>query len=647
MKNLKYIIPSIIIALSLNTCVSTDVQKDSSSSDELGISARGAVGRMETGSSAPMYTGNGGSNIRLAVLAPEIQGDVPSYLPLHIQGLLNTNINRFSAINLIDRQNLNRIISEQNLAASGRFSDNDFVRIGNLTNTQFFLFGTVQRLAGNRFSLQLSITEASTGIRRASSMKEGTLMQLFEGRALLLNEATAELLEQMGVRLTAQGRQTLLAGNISTVQSQAGLARGITAQSDGSDIQALFNYVQAVSFDPSQVEALSRLSNISTTISGGTISQRILNDIQARDRWLEAFKEATQFFNDHPPFEILFDPNLIQIGETDFSRRTVTLGMRIALDHSKSGFDAINALLEGLERTGRRSTWGFSNWPLTDISPRTSGTVLFGGRQAFNCRVEVALINENGKRLGTNSINLNTEQIRFNQNNTQITPPLSLGGIISFPNIRAEDLTPTLTIVIVSVNGISSRNLSSSGYMRIETEDLEKRIREREAENLRRAQVFFEQGLRNSNERNYDQAIINLNQAIQLNPNFTLAFFRRAWSYAGLGNLETQQNIARQYRSRAIDDYTKVIQLDPNFWQAYHNRGSLYSGRRDFNLAIADFTMVIQLNSNNALAYNDRGIAYENLRQYRLAQTDYEAAFRIEPNNTIYRNNLNRVRNMR
>jgi hypothetical protein len=94
---------------------------------------------------------------------------VPGYLPLYIQGLLNNNINKFSKIVLIDRQNLSRIIAEQNLAANGRYSDNDFVKIGNLTNKQYFLFGTVQKLSGNRYSLQLSVTEASTGVRKAIS----------------------------------------------------------------------------------------------------------------------------------------------------------------------------------------------------------------------------------------------------------------------------------------------------------------------------------------------------------------------------------------------------------------------------------------------------------------------------------------------
>jgi formylglycine-generating enzyme required for sulfatase activity len=424
-----------------------------------------------------MYTGNGGSNIRLAILAPEVQGDVPDYLPLYIQGLLNNNINKFSAVNLIDRQNLNRIIAEQNLSASGRFSDRDFVSIGNLTNAQYFLFGTIQRLSGGRYSLQLSVTEASTGLRRANFMKDGTSAQ-FEGNGTIINEATAELLEQLGVQLTAGGKQALLAGNMSTALAQAGLARGITAQAGGAEVEALFNFAQAITFDPSQLEALSRPNTLSTNISGGTVSQRILNDIQARDRWLEIFKETTRFYNDHPPFEIVFDPNLMQIGETNYTNRTANLGMRIALDPSNAGFNALNTLLEGLEKTGRRGVWGFSGWPLSDITPKTAGTVLFNGTRSFNCKVDVSLLNENNKTIGKSSVTLNSQAINISGNT--LVNPASVAGTVNFSNIRAEDLTPALTIVIDAVNGIKAQNLNASGYMKIETGDLEKRIAERE-----------------------------------------------------------------------------------------------------------------------------------------------------------------------
>jgi len=472
-----FIILFMVITFQVYSGGSSDTS--ASSVDSLEITARGAIGRLEAATTGPLWTGDGGKNIRLAILAPEVQGEVPGYLPIYIQGLLNNNFGKFSAVNLIDRQNLDKIISEQNIAGSGRFSDRDFVRIGNLANAQFFLFGTIQKLSGNRFSLQLSVTEAISGVRKATFMKEGTLSQL-EGRAALINEATAELLTQLGVQLTEAGRRELIAGNISTVQAQTGLAKGITAQAGGSEVAALFNFTQAITFDPSQMEALSRLSTLSTTISGGTISERITNDIQARDRWVEAFKETTRFFNNHPPFEIIFDPNLMQIGETDYAKRTATLGMRIALDPSKAGFDALNALLEGLEKTGRRSAWGFSGWPLMDISPSVSGTVVFGGKRSFSYKVDVALLNENGKRIGSGSVTLKTEPFNFSSGDKNVSSPFSAHDIVRFSNIKAEDLTSTLTIVIVAVNGISSSNFAASGFMRIVTADLEKRAREHE-----------------------------------------------------------------------------------------------------------------------------------------------------------------------
>ena len=79
----KYFIFILFITVSFQAFSSGNSDRNANNE---GISARGAVGRLETAVSGPMYTGNGGSNIRLAVLAPDVQGDVPSYLPIHIQG---------------------------------------------------------------------------------------------------------------------------------------------------------------------------------------------------------------------------------------------------------------------------------------------------------------------------------------------------------------------------------------------------------------------------------------------------------------------------------------------------------------------------------------------------------------------------------
>jgi hypothetical protein len=446
------------------------------------ITAQGAIGRMVVSSSGPLYTDENGRLITLAVLPPETEGSVPPYLPLYIQGLLNNNFRKFSAITIIDRQNLDKIMTEQDIAANGRFSDENFITIGNLTNAEYYLFGVIQKLSGERYSLQLSITHAGSGVKQAVFMRDGTLAQL-EGNGTLINEASAELLGQMGVKLTEDGRRLLLAGNAQAVKAEAGLARGITAQAGGAEVEALFNYTQSLAFDPSQMEAISRLSILSSSISEGSISEKIVSDIMARNRWLEAFREAALFYNSHPPFEISFDPNLVQVGITDYVKNTANLGMRIALDPSEAGFAALNALLEGLEKTGKRSDWGFAGWPLLDLAPKTQGTVVFEGKRSFSYKVNVSLVNEKNKVLAKNAITLNTSAAGFSAGDTKVLPPGGVFEMLHFPNVKAEDLTPTLTIIIESVNGISSRELNASSYMKIDTADLEKR--ESEAENRR------------------------------------------------------------------------------------------------------------------------------------------------------------------
>jgi hypothetical protein len=58
---------------------------------------------------------------------------------------------------LIDRRN--QVLGKQGLAAGGRFSDTDFTSLGNLTNAEYFLTGTIQKLPSGEFSVSLSVTD--------------------------------------------------------------------------------------------------------------------------------------------------------------------------------------------------------------------------------------------------------------------------------------------------------------------------------------------------------------------------------------------------------------------------------------------------------------------------------------------------------
>jgi hypothetical protein len=324
----------------------------------------------------------------------------------------------------------------------------------------------VQKLPSGEFSVSLSITESGTGESRASFMKNGTAAAVQDGT--LINDASESLLSQMGVTLTETGRRTLTTGRYMAARAEAGYARGVAAEAGGAAVEALLNYSQAVAFDPSQLESLSRLGSVSSEISGGSVSANILNDLQARDAWLAAFKEAAAFFNSHPPFEIAYDPNLLQIGDTDYVNRRADLAMRISVAPSEAGFAALNALLEGLEKTGKRKTWGFAGWPLLDITPRKAPeAVLFPGKRSFSFMVDAGLVNENGKVIARGKTTLKTGALSFKAGDAVVSPPEGAFGQIEFPKVNAADLTPTLTVVIAGVNGMSGRRISETGYMRI------------------------------------------------------------------------------------------------------------------------------------------------------------------------------------
>jgi tetratricopeptide (TPR) repeat protein len=121
-----------------------------------------------------------------------------------------------------------------------------------------------------------------------------------------------------------------------------------------------------------------------------------------------------------------------------------------------------------------------------------------------------------------------------------------------------------------------------------------------------------------------DRAIADYDQAIRLDPDYTVAYIQRGTAYKGKGD-----------NDRAIADYTQAIRLDPNDADAYNNRGVAYINKGDNDRAIADCTQAIRLNPNDAAAYNNRGYAYYDKDDYNRAIADYNQAIRLDPNYTV------------
>ena len=138
------------------------------------------------------------------------------------------------------------------------------------------------------------------------------------------------------------------------------------------------------------------------------------------------------------------------------------------------------------------------------------------------------------------------------------------------------------------------------------------------------AVAYHNRGLAYSALQEYQHAIADYDRAIQLDSTDAKAYFYRGLAYAELKEYE-----------QAISDYDRAIQLDPNFTMVYHNRGNVYRKLKKYQRAIVDYGRAIQLDPKLAVAYHNRGLAYRNLKEYQRAIVDYDHAITLDPNYAV------------
>ncbi len=84
---------------------------------------------------------------------------------------------------------------------------------------------------------------------------------------------------------------------------------------------------------------------------------------------------------------------------------------------------------------------------------------------------------------------------------------------------------------------------------------------------------------------------------------------------------------------QAIPDLDKAIQFDPKRATAYQNRGAAYNSLGQYERALKDLDTALKLDPRCAGAYCNRGVAHDGLKQYDQALLDLSEALRLRPRN--------------
>jgi tetratricopeptide (TPR) repeat protein len=179
-------------------------------------------------------------------------------------------------------------------------------------------------------------------------------------------------------------------------------------------------------------------------------------------------------------------------------------------------------------------------------------------------------------------------------------------------------ITTSLLSVFIICQGILSFNTKAIG---IELPiNVDRTNSPQLSQNETFAEIDYQLCLFKMKFRNIQEAIVDCDRAITLNPKHTNAYLTRG-----------AVKIALRDFQGAIDDFDRAITLNPKYALAYNNRGAAKIALKDFQGAIDDFDRAIILDPKYADTYSNRGEAKYKLGDKYGATKDMNYATKLKP----------------
>jgi len=415
----------------------------------------------------PMFEEGGGrDDMTMAILRPTGQGlssDEEKYLGI-IQGALYNDVSKFSAIKLFDSMNENAIKEQQRLSLSGDYSEQGYIRIGELTNSQYLLTSMLTK-TGTTYTLNLSVTDVESGIRLADFYKANIKLREIIN-STVSRAAVASILPQLKVKLTDAGREALgKEYSAEELEAQNALALSYEASMSGNLISALIYSYEASDADKNSLAARNQAAN-TFKMMGGT-GTAIKEDIKQQSYWKNNLISFEQFYRDHPPFELYYTSVPVQKGDIDYDTGMVTWEFTVGLRHKKvrTMENVLNDILRQLSKTNsRRNHWGFDNWPVISAESTKANQMinnLFRDYSTFN--ITASLYNNEDEPIGTVSFVMYGQLILVSNNRIKAVSTQERKMIIT---VHGNLSTDDMQIRIDSINGVNADLSNANNYIR-------------------------------------------------------------------------------------------------------------------------------------------------------------------------------------
>ncbi len=139
--------------------------------------------------------------------------------------------------------------------------------------------------------------------------------------------------------------------------------------------------------------------------------------------------------------------------------------------------------------------------------------------------------------------------------------------------------------------------------------------------------TYYYRGNANRRLGNLDQAVEDLQHALELDPNYK-------HPYIDLGLVEKN----RKNYEQAIAYYDRALEIDPEFAKAYYNRGNVYWFQDRYDRAAMDYDQAIYIDPDYYFPYVGRAWALYALGHDALALQNADKALELRPGDGHARN---------
>ena len=121
--------------------------------------------------------------------------------------------------------------------------------------------------------------------------------------------------------------------------------------------------------------------------------------------------------------------------------------------------------------------------------------------------------------------------------------------------------------------------------------------------------------------KQFDDAILHYNKAIELNPNFAAGYFNLGVAQQDKGDIKL-----------ALESYKMALKLNPNYLEAYFNMGGVLHEIGNFEEALDNYKYILKLKPDHPDTYNNMGNTLKEMGQPELAIKYFKKAIKLNSN---------------